>query len=242
MRRVFLLRAYGDFAIAVQALAATDVIVASSHLKPLYDALISRGCISPRSPRLIEFVDFGIKGSQLNLFTNKSFFSIDTFRQLSKIKQYIQANPGSSYFVEQSARLGLLNFFTGHSFKAIFETGQPVYAAYGLPAQGLEKQGDKVLILPDARLPKRIIPSSILARIDGQVARFGSDYSNFDQLIDLIQESDYVVTSDSLPLHLAYLCRKPHFILYPDGGKQDFFTPDALASGSFSTFSQFTHV
>ncbi|MHA8078904.1 hypothetical protein [Aquirufa antheringensis] len=239
MRRVFLLRAYGDFAIAVQALAATDVIVASLHLKPLYDALISRGCISPRT---IDFVDFGITGSQLNLFTNKTFFSIDTFRQLLKIKQYVCANPGSSDFVEQSARLGLLNFFTGHSFKAIFETREPVYAAYALPAQGLERKGDKVLILPDARLPKRVIPSSILARIDGQVARFGSDYTTFEQLIDLIQASDYVVTSDSLPLHLAYLCRKPHFILYPDGGKQDFFTPDALASGSFSTFSQFTHV
>ncbi len=239
MRRVFLLRAYGDFAIAVQALATTDVIVASLHLKPLYDALISRGCISPC---IIEFVDFGIQGSQLNLFTNKSFFSIDTFRQLSKIKQYVRANPGSSDFVEQSARLGLLNFFTGHSFKAIFETGEPVYAAYGLPTLGLERKGDKVLILPDARLPKRVIPSSILARTDGQVARFGSDYTTFEQLIDLIQASDYVMTSDSLPLHLAYLCRKPHFILYPDGGKQDFFTPDALASGSFSTFSQFTHV
>ena len=239
MRRVFLLRAYGDFAIAVQALAATDVIIASSHLKPLYDALISRGCISPIS---IDFVDFGIQGSQLNLFTNKTFFSIDTFRQLSKIKQYVHANPGSSDFVEQSARLGLLNFFTGHSFKAVFETGEAVYAAYSLPAQGLERKGDKVLILPDARLPKRVIPSSILARIDGQVARFGSDYTTFEQLIDLIQAADYVVTSDSLPLHLAYLCRKPHFILYPDGGKQDFFTPDALASGSFSTFSQFTHV
>jgi len=239
MRRVFLLRAYGDFAIAVQALAATDVIVASSHLKPLYDALISRGCISPC---IIEFVDFGIQGSQLNLFTNKTFFSIDTFRQLSKIRKYIRTNPGTSDFVEQSARLGLLNFFTGHSFKAIFETREPVYAAYGLQAQGLVRNGDKVLILPDARLPKRVIPSSILARMDGQVARFGSDYASFEQLIDLIQAADYVVTSDSLPLHLAYLCRKPHFILYPDGGKQDFFTPDALASGSFSTFSQFTHV
>ena len=239
MRRVFLLRAYGDFAIAVQALAATDAVVASTHLKPLYDSMISRGCISPR---FIEFVDFGITGSQLNLFTNKSFFSIDTFRQLSKIKQYVNANPGSNDFVEQSARLGLLNFFTGHSFKAIFETGEPVYAAYGLPGQGLERKGDKVLILPDARLPKRIIPSSILSQIDGKVARFGSDYTSFEQLIDLIQAADYVVTSDSLPLHLAYLCRKPHFILYPDGGKQDFFTPDALASGSFSTFSQFTNV
>lgn len=239
MRRVFLLRAYGDFAIAVQALAATDVVVASTHLKPLYDALISRGCISPRS---IDFVDLGITGSQLNLFTNKALFNIDTFGQLSKIKEYVRANPGSIDFVEQNARLGLLNFFTGHSFKAIFETGQPVYAAYGLPSLELERKGDKVLILPDARLPKRIIPSSILARIDGRVARFGSDYSNFEQLIDLIQSSDYVVTADSLPLHIAYLCRKPHFILYPDGGKQDFFTPDALAAGSFSTFSQFSHV
>jgi hypothetical protein len=239
MRRVFLLRAYGDFAIAVQALASTDQIVASSHLKPLYEALISRGCISPRT---IEFVDFGIRGSQLNLLTNKNFFHVDTFRQLSKIKAYLRANPGSSDFLEQSARLSLLNFFTGHSFKAIFETGQPVYAAYGLQVQGLEKQGDKVLILPDARLSKRIIPSSILARIDGRVARFGSDYETFEQLIDLIQASDYVVAADSLPVHLAYLCRKPHYILYPDGGKQDFFTPDALASGSFSTFSQFTYV
>ena len=239
MRRVFLLRAYGDFAIAVQGLAATDAVVASTHLKPLYNALISRGCISPRS---IDFVDLGITGSQLNLFTNKALFSIDTFRQLSKIKDYISANPGSSDFVEQSARLGLLNFFTGHSFKAIFETGNPVYAAYGLQAQGLVRNGDKVLILPDARLSKRVIPASIVERIDGRVARFGSDYTSFEQLIDLIQASDYVVTADSLPLHLAYLCRKPHFILYPDGGKQDFFTPDALASGSFSTFSQFTHV
>ena len=239
MRRVFLLRAYGDFAIAVQALAATDAVVASTHLKPLYDALISRGCISPRS---IDFVDLGITGSQLNLFTNKALFSIDTFRQLSKIKDYISANPGSNDFVEQTTRLGLLNFFTGNSFQSIFETGAPVYDAYGLQAQRLERKGDKVLILPDARLAKRVIPSSLVERIDGRVARFGSDYTSFEQLIDLIQASDYVVTSDSLPLHLAYLCRKPHFILYPDGGKQDFFTPDALASGSFSTFSQFTHV
>jgi hypothetical protein len=239
MRRVFLLRAYGDFAIAVQALASTDQIVASLHLKALYEALVSRGCISPR---IIEFVDFGITGSQLNLLTNKDFFRVDTFRQLSKIKAYLRANPGSSDFVEQNARLGLLNIFTGHSFKAIFETGAPVYAAYGLPALGLERKGEKVLILPDARLSKRIIPSSILARIDGRVAKFGSDYATFEQLIDLIQTSDYVVAADSLPVHLAYLCRKPHYILYPDGGKQDFFTPDALASGSFSTFSQFTHV
>jgi len=239
MRRVFLLRAYGDFAIAVQALPSSDQIVASLHLKPLYDALLSRECILPRS---IEFVDFGITGSQLNLFTNKDFFGIDTLSQLSKIKKYTRANPGSFDFLEQSARLGLLNFCTGHSFQALCETGKPVYEAYGLLAHALGDKKGNILIFPDARLSKRIIPSSILEQIDGRVARFGSDYSNFEELIELIQSADYIYAADSLPLHLAYLCRKPHFILYPDGGKQDFFTPDALASGSFSTFSQFSHV
>jgi len=239
MRRVFLLRAYGDFAIAVQALAPLDEIVASLHLRPLYEALISRGCISPRA---ISFVDFGIKGSQLNLFTNRDFLRIDTFRQLSKIKKYISANPGYTDFVEQSARLGLLNFCTGHTFQALFETGSPVYEAYGLQSRGLGEKKGSILIFPDARLQKREIPYSILAQIEGRVVRFGIDYTNFEELIELIQSADYIYAADSLPLHLAYLCRKPHYILYPEGGKLDFFTPDALASGSYSTFNQFSYV
>ncbi len=239
MRRVFLLRAYGDFAIAVQALPSSDHIVASLHLKPLYDALLSRDCISPRS---IDFVDFGITGSQLNLFTNKDFLGIDTLCQLSKIKKYMRANPGSEDFVEQSARLGLLNFCTGHSFQALFETGKPVYEAYGLPAHDLVGGEESTLIFPDARLKKREIPSNVLAQIPGRVVSFGKDYTNFEELIDLIQSADFIYAADSLPLHLAYLCAKPHYILYPEGGKLDFFTTDALASGSYSTFNQFTYV
>jgi hypothetical protein len=239
MRRVFLLRAYGDFAIAMQALPSSDQIVASLHLKPLYDALLSRECISPRS---IEFVDFGITGSQLNLFTNKDFLSIDTLFQLSKIKKYTRANPGSFDFVEQSARLGLLTFFTGHSFQALFETGKPVYEAFGLSSRGLSEKKGNILIFPDARLKKREIPSNVVAQIPGRVVRFGKDYTNFEELIDLIQSADYIYAADSLPLHLAYFCSKPHYILYPEGGKLDFFTPDALASGSYSTFNQFAYV
>jgi hypothetical protein len=239
MRRVFLLRAYGDFAIAVQALPSSDQIVASLHLKPLYNALLSRGCIPARS---IDFVDFGITGSQLNLFTNKEFLRVDTLRQLSKIKEYIHVNTGSNDFVEQSARLSLLNFYTDHSFQALFETGKPVYEAYGLPSRGLGGDKENILIFPDARLKKREVPYSILAQIEGRVVRFGKDYQNFEELIDLIQSADYIYAADSLPLHLAYLCSKPHYILYPEGGKLDFFTPDALASGSYSTFNQFRDV
>ena len=162
--------------------------------------------------------------------------------QLSKIKKYTRANPGSFDFVEQSARLGLLNFCTGHSFQALFETGKPVYEAYGLASHALGEKKGSILIFPDARLKKREIPSSVLAQIPGRVVRFGIDYTNFQELIDLIQSADYIYAADSLPLHLAYLCSKPHYILYPEGGKLDFFTPDALASGSYSTFNQFTYV
>jgi ADP-heptose:LPS heptosyltransferase len=144
--------------------------------------------------------------------------------------------------VEQSARLGLLNFCTGYSFKALFKTGQPVYEAYGLASHALCEKKRNILIFPDARLKKREIPSSVLVQIPGRVVRFGIDYTNFEELIELIQLADYVYAADSLPLHLAYLCSKPHYILYPEGGKLDFFTPDALASGSYSTFNQFIYV
>jgi hypothetical protein len=162
--------------------------------------------------------------------------------QLSKIKKYTRANSGYSDFVEQSARLGLLNFCTSHSFQALFETGKPVYEAYGLQTHGLSVGKGSILIFPDARLKKREIPSSVLAQIPGRVVRFGKDYKNFEELIDLIQSAEYIYAADSLPLHLAYLCAKPHYIIYPEGGKLDFFTPDALASGSYCTFNQFTYV
>ena len=144
--------------------------------------------------------------------------------------------------MEQSARLGLLNFCTSHSFQALFETGKPVYEAYGLSSRSLSEKKGNILIFPDARLKKREIPSKLLAQIPGRVVRFGKDYKNFEELIDLIQSADYIYAADSLPLHLAYLCSKPHYILYPESGKLDFFTPDALASGSFSTFNQFRYV
>ena len=117
-----------------------------------------------------------------------------------------------------------------------------MYEAYGLQAHALGEKKGNILIFPDARLKKREIPSKVIAQIPGRVVCFGKDYKNFEELIDLIQSADYIYAADSLPLHLAYLCSKPHYILYPDGGKLDFFTPDALAAGSYSTFNQFSNV
>lgn len=83
--RLFLLRAYGDATIALHFLANSPeknnyTIIASEHLFPLIKAL--RHYIDLSSLK-IEFVDFGITKSQLNLFTNRHLISSNTIRQIA---------------------------------------------------------------------------------------------------------------------------------------------------------------
>ena len=104
--RLFLLRAYGDATIALHFLANSPeknnyTIIASSHLKPLIKAL---GSYIDLNSLKIQFVDFGITKSQLNLFTNRHLIPINTFKQLIKLKQFIKNNPntGGIDYLEQN--------------------------------------------------------------------------------------------------------------------------------------------
>ena len=164
--RIFLLRAYGDATIALHFLANSPeknnyTVIASSHLKPLINAL---GKYIDLSSLKIEFVDFSITKSQLNLFTNRHIISINTLQQVNKLKQFIKNNPnnGGVDYVEQEKKSSLLNLFTGHSFKAI--VNKQVYADMGKffkSATEIPKPTssiNKVLIVPDARISARRIP------------------------------------------------------------------------------------
>ena len=85
MQRIFLLRAYGDFVIALQAISRSKQkiqIVASDHLAPLYHALIAAKSLNHVS---IEFIALGIQQGQLNFFTNKHLLSWNTLKQLSRL-------------------------------------------------------------------------------------------------------------------------------------------------------------
>ena len=64
-------------------------------------------------------------------------------------------------------------------------------------------------------------------------------YSNFKMLIQLIQEAELILGADSLPIHLAYLLKKPHYILYPIGYPQLFMTPYAQINNRFGTFDHY---
>ena len=64
-------------------------------------------------------------------------------------------------------------------------------------------------------------------------------YSNFKTLIQYIQEAELILGADSLPIHLAYLLKKPHYILYPNGYPQLFMTPYAQINNRFGTFDHY---
>ena len=270
--RLFLLRAYGDATIALHFLANSPeknnyTVIASSHLRPLIKALISYIDLSSLK---IEFVDFGITKSQLNLFTNRHLVSINTLHQVNKLKQFVKHNPNNEGvdYLEQEKKSILLNLFTGHSFKTI--VNKEVYAdmddffkspiSIPKPTSSIKK----VLIVPDARISARRIPENVIEYIKTQltgtnkslqIAYFNKDngsklqtdsqnelvsYANFEELMALINDADFIFGSDSLPIHLCNALQKPHYILYPNNGSTAFFTPFSIANNYYADFNKFS--
>ena len=266
--RLFLLRAYGDATIALHFLANSPeknnyTIIASKHLTPLIKAL---GRYIDLSYLQIQFVDFGITKSQLNLFTNRHLISSNTIRQITKLKQFVKNNPntGGIDYLEQNNKSGLLNLLLGHPFKAI--VNKQVYAEMGefykatpsiSPSNNII---NKILIVPDARITARRIPEDLIHYIKTkigsdkllQVAYFDKannhfnkqnelvSYNNFEELLELINDADFVFGSDSLPIHLCNAMQKPHYILYPKNGSSAFFTPFSIANNYYADFEKFT--
>ena len=81
----------------------------------------------------IQFVDFGITKSQLNLFTNRHLISINTLRQVTKLKQFVKNNPNNEGidYIEQTTRIKAINTLTGIEFKAMIEPDS-IYSNYNI--------------------------------------------------------------------------------------------------------------
>lgn len=281
MHRLFLLRAYGDFVILLQALMQSPqknkyTIIASKHLQPLYDEL---ALVIDFTSIQIQFINFGITHTQLSLFTNKHLLSLNMLNELKQIKNFVKQNPNTegTDYIEQDKRIGLFNAITGLSFKAIVSK-EPVYISYAkfFDIQDIkevevthesreDKNSKKVLLFPDTRQAKKNIPSSLISKLENELAAKGYTleiayfkeapsstnannsstktkqvvYSNFKTLIQYIQAAELILGADSLPIHLAYLLKKPHYILYPNGYPQLFMTPYAQINNRFGTFDHY---
>ena len=281
MHRLFLLRAYGDFVILLQALMQSPqknkyTIIASKHLQPLYDEL---ALVIDLSNIQIQFINFGISNTQLSLFTNKHLLSLNMLNELKQIKNFVKQNPNTegADYIEQDKRIGLFNAITGLSFNSIISK-EPVYISYAkffeievikevevTHESREDKNSKKVLLFPDTRQAKKNISGSLISKLENEIEAKGYTleiayfkevptstnvnntatktkqvvYSNFKTLIQLIQEAELILGADSLPIHLAYLLKKPHYILYPNGYPQLFMTPYAQINNRFGTFDHY---
>ncbi|MDB5230141.1 MAG: hypothetical protein JWN76_946 [Chitinophagaceae bacterium] len=240
-------------------------LVASRHLASLYNA-IPPEC-RPANIQL-QFHDFGIEKSLMRCFTNRYFFSFKTITELLALRRFIKgANKEgvTDLYLEQKKRILLPRLFAGYHFKNVADK-QNIYTSYAdimqadisMPVFSLEKKkGFKLLVLPDARLTKRNIRPAIVHKIfheycpaewhikagffrsaPGGFEEPFAVYQDFQELILLIREADFVIGADSLPVHLCQYFDTPHYILYPAGISQQFFTPFALFNNSFSSFDE----
>ena len=299
MHRLFLLRAYGDFVILLQALLESPqknkyTLIASKHLEPLYQEL---ALVINVSSIKIQFINFCITNTQLSLFTNKHILSLNTLKELKQIKNFVKQNPNTegTDYIEQDKRIGLFNAITGLNFNSIISK-EPVYISYAKffenpaikkeisneegKAENIQDNKEseilnnnklnskKVLLFPDTRQAKKNIPSSLINKLENEIAAKGFTleiayfkqvpdiattinekgasaknnkvvYANFKTLIQLIIDAELILGADSLPIHLAYLFKKPHYILYPNGYPQLFMTPYAQINNRFGTFDHY---
>ncbi len=268
MRTIFLLRAFGDFLIALYSFRnaknkASVKLVASKHHEALFKTLPKSWI--PQNLK-IEFVDFGIDKTLLRLFTNKYFFSYKAIQEINKVKKKIKELQSETLFVEQKKRLRFFNLVTGFSFKSIVDK-QNVYAAYAAFYENEEKINSKfnftlasnsrILILPSTRQQRKDFPAKVLQKIRDQIKDKTENvtigfyknsklndkncfvYNNFNELITHIENADFIICGDSLPAHLAQFLEKPHFILFNNKQPQkQFLTRFAEQNNSYTNFNE----
>jgi hypothetical protein len=216
----------------------------------------------------ISFVNFKIQNGILSHFTNKHFFSLGTIKELISLRQYFKSKKNENYFIEHRQKSFFLQFFLGiklkfiyhennvyNSFHKFFE-GQPILNEQ--PSFTLNSSST-VIIFPDSRKKNKILNSTTISKlvmaidqkaVQYKIAKFSDgienkngmlneiSYSNFTDLVEIIKKADFIISSDSLPVHIAELYHKPHWILYNHKINTNWLTPSSSSSNYYSTFEQ----
>lgn len=176
-KQLFLLRAFGDFLIAVHMVSKSSVsttikLVASKHLEPLYRALEP---LLP-APVQIAFVDFKIDKQLMRCFTNKYLFHPQTLSELIALRHYLREEKiMGDLYLEQQKRIFFPRWFCNQAFRFVV-ADKPVYQSYAdcfsVPLHTLENipfggqvKATKILVVPDSRQPIKVIDQEIIQQI-----------------------------------------------------------------------------
>ena len=264
MQYILALRSYGDFVILLNHLVHLESkksikVLASLHLKPLYDAL--NDTIDFTGINIV-FIDLHIKNSLLNIFSNQYIFSRSTYTQIKYLKTAINQHITTDNYeliLEKENRKWLLQLCTNLKFSFIVTKNSHVYDAFSsffnvknyLYNATLIKD-QLITILPIARLKKRNFPIDLVENLVDKIENAGFKtkvysfkkyhykndfiYDSFNSLIQHIKNSHFLFCADSLQAHLSYLLKVPHYIYIPKHGKTDFMTPFVLYNNYFASF------
>ena len=259
------LRSFGDFVIALSVLSKSNStssyrFIASAHLEPLYKAILKK---KPSLNIQVEFHDFIIRRKILGAFTNRHLLDLHSFKELKQLTKLVkELNKASTVYLEQQRRLWLTSLFLP---KHYFIHGKGnIYDSYSkqfdvVPQSLLfntaPPSSKKVIIFPESRKPVKAFSPAFVQQlvdayqeeqIDVSVAFFRNQpyklnakvlfHDSFDDLLELIETADEVVTADSLPAHLAQLMSKPHRVFYPKAVDMEWVTPYCNANQAFGIF------
>ena len=216
----------------------------------------------------ISFVDFKIQNGIFSFFTNKHFFSLGAIKEISSLKQYFKNKKKENYYIEHRQKSQLLQFILGIKLKSIYHKNNVYNSFYEffevqavlnqIPSFTLNSSST-VIIFPDSRKRNKMIGEKTIAAlvmalnqkgIQYKIAKFNpgieqkngminaTSYSNFIDLVEIIKNADFIISSDSLPVHIAELYLKPHWILYNHKINTNWLTPSSSSSNYYSTFDQ----
>ena len=264
MQYILALRSYGDFVILLNHLIYSEnkksiKVIASLHLKPLYDALNETIDLTDIN---IVFIDLHIKNGLLNIFSNQYLFSRSTYIQIIYLKTAINQHITSDNYelvLEKENRKWLLQFCTNLKFSFIVPKNSRVYDAFSsffnvksYLYNTILRKAQLITILPIARLKKRNFPIDLVEKLVYKLENAGFKskvfsfkkyhynndfiYDSFNGLIQHIKNSNFLFCADSLQAHLSYLLKVPHYIYIPKHGKTDFMTPFVLHNNYFAPF------
>jgi ADP-heptose:LPS heptosyltransferase len=239
-------------------------LIVSSHLQLLHEALE----LDFPTNIHISFANFKIQNGILSFFTNKHFFSLATIKELVSLRQYFKSKKNENYFIEHRQKSLSLQFFLGIKLKFIYHKNNvyncfnnffEVQPVLNQDSSFTLNSSSTVIIFPDSRKRNKIIGSTTISTlvmeldqkaVQYKIATFSAGienkkgmlneigYSNFKDLVEIIKKADFIISSDSLPVHIAELYHKPHWILYNHKINTNWLTPSSSSSNYYSTFEQ----
>ncbi|MGI4021465.1 MAG: hypothetical protein ACRYFA_08150 [Janthinobacterium lividum] len=258
------IRSFGDFIISAAVLkryATIKVpIYLSKYLKDIYEAIDGDDIFD-----IVANLDFNNQPAYFELHKVRDGKNIK--RLLSDIKKSFLLDSSNTYLLDfRSRRLFFLNrkLVWPDDNENIYDAKYALFSRYfSLNDNNFDcklslcTKPQKVVIFPESRVKEKEINQHLLMEIvstfkniDISIARFlvnAADknpdpdtiyYSNFKELINIIEKKDLIISAESLPYHLASFCNKPHFVIYKNTKhfKATFMTAFMKANNYYSVF------